>query len=325
MSQTQQLPTDQHALVGAAVERIWPDAAWDAEPIEDGMTNRNFKVTVRVAGDTPRVVVVQEQLAEDLAAAVGIRRSNQWRIWPEMTELGLAPALLGSFDDLGVTVVDFVDGDRAAEFADRDLVITLGARALRRLHDATRGDATPGLCSDPFEGIDWFASRVAAESPQFLEEFRWALDVVARIKSVRGPYEVCQVHTDPSQVNMFVAPERDRMILIDWEYVGAGDGYLDLGHFAARYEMSPAEEETLVRAYEGTPLGPVERGLALVRLNRFIAMLREGLWSALADGIDFLDFDHAAYARLSLDQMATTARRPDFEAAFDVLGDAAAG
>lgn len=304
-------------LVGAAITRRWPDATWRAAPLLDGMTNRNFDVEVHPVDEPARRVVVQEQLSEDAAAEIGILRANQRAIWPEMTRLGLAPELLANYDDLGVTIVEYVEGIRLSDHADRELAVRLTAQALHRLHEHTRGDTSPGLVSDPFDGMRWLVARIGASSTAVLEEFRWALDIVARIEAARGPYEPCQVHTDATHVNIFLVPAGDRVVLIDWEYIGAGDGYLDLAHFAARAELTAAEEELLVTTYESALDGRV---LAIVRVYRFISMLREGLWSVLADEIGFLDeFDHAQYARECLERMARTAASEDFTTALALL------
>jgi thiamine kinase-like enzyme len=305
-------------LISSVVDRIWPDATWTSEPLDDGMTNRNFKVTVTPVGQPDRVVVIQEQLPAAQAAEIGILRDNQMRIWPQMTAIGLAPELLRSFDDLGVTVVEFVSGTRLSDVTDRRLAIRLTAQTLRRLHDTTQGDATPGLVSDPFDGMAWLAARIREQNPAMVENFRWTLDLVDRIRSARGPYEACQVHTDATHVNIILAPDGERVTLLDWEYVGAGDRYMDLGHFAARTELSAAEEKFLIQSYD--PSGDNRRSLAIVRVYRFISMLREGLWSALADGIDFLDeFDHAQYAHECLDNMATTTKSEEFIEALETL------
>lgn len=93
---------------------------------------------------------------------------------------------------------------------------------------------------------------------------------------------------------------------------------MDLAHFAARAELTAEEEELLVETYEGS--GDCARALAIVRVYRFISMLREGLWSVLADGIGFLDeFDHAQYARECLERMDNTAKSAVFTEAMETL------
>lgn len=146
MTATTSQSNGHHDLIEGAIGRIWPGAQWSAAPLDDGMTNRNFKVTVTPPGQPERVVVVQEQLPADKAAEIGILRSNQMRIWPRMTEIGLAAELLLAVEDLGLTVVEFVSGTRLSDVQDRAVAIRLTARALRRLHDETRGDATPAWC-----------------------------------------------------------------------------------------------------------------------------------------------------------------------------------
>ena len=73
--------------VRQAVARLWPGATWSAEPLDGGMTNRNFKVEVQITDREQRTVVVQEQLPDALAARVGIHRENQVRAMAMVLDL----------------------------------------------------------------------------------------------------------------------------------------------------------------------------------------------------------------------------------------------
>ncbi len=307
---------DGRRVVGATVERLWPGASWTSEPLTDGMTNRNFKVTVTPPAGPQRMVVVQEQLPEPLARGVGISRENQLELWPAMFELGLAPELIAWLTDLGVSVTQFVEGDRLTDAPDRAAGIRLTAQALRQLHDHTVGTDIEGLVSDPFQGVRWLAERVAASSPERLERYDWAMDLLDRLESARGPYERCLAHTDPTQVNIFVLPGGDRVQLIDWEYAGAGDRYMDVAHFAARFGLDSAEEHELLQAYEGRV---DERHLAIIRIYRFVGMLREALWSECAVDLEFLEFDHTEYTAECMRDMRATVSSAEFADALDVL------
>ncbi len=131
---------------------------------------------------------------------------------------------------------------------------------------------------------------------------------------------MCQVHSDPRDVNIFIAPDRSRAVLIDWEYVGAGDGYLDLAMFAASSDMDEAEEELLIAAYAGAP---DPHALAIVRVYRSLCMVREALWGVLASRLTFLDdFDHLTYTRQSLQRLDQTVESDTFRASLALLEDA---
>lgn len=304
-------------VVATAVRKLWPGARWEVEPLADGMTNRNYKVQVHPAGEESRTVVIQEQLPPGPAYDIGILRENQMVIWPQMTEIGLAPELIAMFDDIGVIIVEFVEGTRLTDVEDRELGIRLTARALARLHDYTKGMRTPGLISDPFTSVTWLAGQIHAQVPMVVEEFAWALDLVNRIQAARGPYEQCQLHTDATPVNIFVAPEEDRVTLIDWEYVGAGDRFFDLAHFANRFSLTEAEVERLLISYEGAL---DSRSLAIVHVYRFIDMLRESLWSTSASYAGFVeDFDHDQYAQEWRQKMPAMAVSSVFEASLALL------
>lgn len=302
--------------VECSVERLWPGATWTSQPLADGMTNRNYKVTVTPRDELPRVVVVQEQLPVELARSIGILRSSQLEIWPLAHEWGLAPELIAAFDDLGTVVMDFVEGTRMSDFDDRDLSITLTARAIAVLHQHTRSRTLEGLVSDPFTGTRWMFDQIRTHAPSKAAEFGWAMSLVERIRVARGPYEPCLLHGDVSDLNVFIAPSRDHAVLIDWEFIGPGDRYLELAFFCERGLLNPAEEELLLLSYEGT-LDP--RSRAIVQTYRFVSMLRDGLWAVRAGMLGFLDFDHRTYEDFCINRMRTIERGDAFAEALETL------
>jgi thiamine kinase-like enzyme len=251
---------------------------------------------------------VQEQLPDELAGVVGIRRKTQELALAQIEPFDFGPAVLAQHQDLGVLVVDFVDGELLSGVPDRDLAIHRLGELLARLHRATRATTVHGVVSDPFVGTTWLFDQVHQASPELVAGFGWAMDVLRRIENARGPYESPLLHADVSEGNVVFTA--DRAVLIDWEYAGAGDRYFDLGDFAEKAKLEPAEVMHLVAGYGEAG---DERVLAAVRTYRFVCMLREGLWSLRAGTTGFLDFDHAGYAVTCLDRIGEIAADPSFE------------
>ncbi|MFN8191199.1 MAG: phosphotransferase [Nocardioidaceae bacterium] len=297
-----------------AVTRLWPKATWAAVPLDGGMTNRNFKVAVHTAEGERRTVVVQEQLPDQHAGRVGIRRENQTRAMTDLVDLGLAPRVIAHWEDPRVLVVEFIDGTLMSAVADRLAAITLVGRALAKLHRHTRGTTMRGLISDPFTGTAWILNEVKSESPDLAKEFGWTLDILARIETARGAYTPSVLHSDVSEGNVLILP--DRAMLIDWEYAGAGDPFYDVGDFAEKAKLTSSEEEVLLQSYEGNAS---QASLAVTRLYRFVSMLREGLWSVSAGATGFLEFDYASYAQSCLTRMTEISQSTEFGASLHLL------
>ena len=113
---------------------------------------------------------------------------------------------------------------------------------------------------------------------------------------------------------MIILP--DRAVLIDWEYVGAGDPYYDVGDFAEKVKLSSSEEEALLCAYDGVL---VPTSLAMARLYRFVSMLREALWSVRAGTTGFTEFDYANYARACLTRLKEISQSSEFADSLHLL------
>lgn len=297
-----------------ALERLWPGAGWRSEPLKGGMTNRNFKVLLESGPDAGRLVVVQEQLPDELAGVVGIRRETQALALEETAPLGLGPSVIGQFPDLGVLVVEYVDGELLSDVEDRDRALVLLGTSLARLHALTEGTTVNGVVSDPFRGTTWLFDQVRRETPELVTDFGWTMDTLRHIENVRGTYASPLLHADVSEGNVIFTP--DRAVLIDWEYAGSGDRYFDVGDFAEKAKLDPVEVETLVSGYGEASDARV---LSVVRVYRFVSMLREGLWSLRAGTTGFLDFDHAGYAGTCLARMGDIAADPSFEADLELL------
>ena len=293
--------------VESAMTSLFPGASWNAEPLGGGMTNRNYRVDVLLEDSSTKTFVVQEQLPGELAKRVGIKRENQFQALKQVAGLGLAPEVVFHDPVAGTVVVEYVHGKLIREVDDRRTAITHVARLLSAFHGATRGATLEGFVSDPYHGTLWLYDQVQRSAPGLAAEFRWAIEVVERIRRSRGSYERSLCHADVSDGNVIITPQR--AVLIDWEYVGAGDPYYDLADFAEKAQLSESEEHALVAEYDG---GVESGSMALVRVYRFVSMLREGLWSVQAGSTGFIDFDHASYADECLSRMTAIAENPTF-------------
>ena len=143
-------------------------------------------------------------------------------------------------------------------------------------------------------------------------EYDLAAAVGRRIEAafLADPIELRPCHNDLLNANFI--DDGARIRIIDWEYAGMGDPFFDLGNFSINHELTPDEDEILLRAYDGT-IRP-ER-LARLTLMRVVSDFREAMWGVLQQGISSLDVDFVAYASTRFTRLLTNAATPRFERA----------
>jgi thiamine kinase-like enzyme len=131
------------------------------------------------------------------------------------------------------------------------------------------------------------------------------------------PIELRPCHNDLLNANFI--DDGVRIRIIDWEYAGMGDPFFDLGNFSINHELTSAEDELLLAAYDGE-VRPSR--LARLTLMRVVSDFREAMWGVLQQGVSTLDVDFVAYAASSFDRLLRNAATPRFERALDEVAGA---
>ena len=116
-----------------------------------------------------------------------------------------------------------------------------------------------------------------------------------------SPLDIGLCHNDMLAAN--VIDDGDRLWLLDWEYAGFNGPLFDLANLASNNDFGPATEESLLSEYFAAPPN-------LDMWRRFGAMksaslMRETLWSMVAEIHSEIDFDYATYTRENLDRFET--------------------
>ncbi|GIT04840.1 MAG: hypothetical protein CM1200mP29_02510 [Verrucomicrobiota bacterium] len=119
------------------------------------------------------------------------------------------------------------------------------ARLLRRLHSAPE---VPGTFDLPSVIEDYIstARRFNVTLPDQLGE---ALEYSGKIINAIGccPSQTTPCHNDLIAANFLQS--QDRLYLLDWEYAGRGDPYVDLGNCAVNFCRDEAGCRTLMESY----------------------------------------------------------------------------
>jgi thiamine kinase-like enzyme len=286
------------------------DPLGPAQPLDGGITNRNFRVrmttgeyVVRLHGKRTSLLAIDRE-AERLAntAAAG---------------LGIAPEVAASGPDWLITrylPAVPIDADRLR--ADPAPV----ARALRAIHDS--GLQLPVRFWVP-ELLERYAATVREQGGELPGVYGEAQALVGRIESVLPLSDPVACHNDLLRANLLSVPGagigeastavvlEPRLALVDWEYAGMGHRLFDLGNLAVNNEFDGAAESRLLEAYFGAPPGP-ERHAALA-LMRLMSDAREAAWGVVQSVASELDFDFAGYADEHFERLSRAAADPRLE------------
>jgi hypothetical protein len=294
--------------LATVVERQWPGVPFDAAPLDGGMTNRNWKVTVGT--HEPQSYAVQLLLSDADAEHIGINRDTHAKAITIADDLGIGPKLIAWQRDSPKAIIsEYVECTPPHSGPDRIRTAQLTAEALSLLHAGTTGADLPGWISDPFSGVEWLYDKASRFAPELAARFRSAVDINRRCQQARGTYASCLLHADVSVGN--VLTDGSRAYLIDWEYAGLGDKYYDCGDFVEKWNLNAQEESAFVERYRQAE--SYEFAEAVIFMYRFTARLREGLWAASISVVNFIDFDHVQYANVCLDRLAEIVDDPRFE------------
>jgi thiamine kinase-like enzyme len=273
----------------AIAARVWPGEQVDVEVLGGGITNRNFKVSVRGGRYVLRVGGKDTEL-------LGIDRTAEYAASCAAADLGLAPEVVTFVEPEGYLVTRYVEGVVGAVDPERV------GRALRRLHD---GPVLPSTF-DSFRVVEVYRATAEERGVAVPAAFDRAKAVADRIERRRAGAAPRACHNDLLNAN-FIA-DGERLWIVDWEYAGMGDPFFDLGNFAVNHELDPDGEAALLRAYGS------EDHETLV-LMRFMSDFREAMWGVVQQGISELDFDFVAYADEHFERLERTAADARFRGA----------
>jgi thiamine kinase-like enzyme len=256
-------------------------------PLEGGITNRNFRA--RLGGQ--EYVVRLHGKDTDL---LGISREAELEANRAAAELGIAPAVAGTFD--GGLVTRFVE----CEALDPGAHVREIARALRAFHESCVH--LPVTFDVPALLGQYAANmgRRGAQPPAGLEEIT---ALAGRVAAMLAPVEPRPCHNDLLAGNLIRAG--GRVMIVDWEYAGMGDPYFDLGNLAVNNGFDEVMQARLLEAYHGAPATDAQR--ERLRLMRVLSDAREAAWGFMQAQISALDFDFGAYANEHLERMRAEA------------------
>jgi thiamine kinase-like enzyme len=292
------------------IDRVpgWAGRAHTIEPLDGGITNRNYRVTLDGESFVVRAPGENTQL-------LGIDRRHEEQAARQAAGLGVSPEVVAFVEPEGSLVTRFVAGRVAEPAALRSPPLLAEAAALLRV---VHGGPPIAAVFDWYRVPQDYASTARAHGVDVPPAYDRAMDVASRVRAAFAagarPEAPCPCHNDLLAANFLVADDDGGLRLVDWEYAGMNDRYFDLGNFAVNNELDADGDVALVEAYFGAVTA---RRLARLRLMKVISDLREAMWGVVQAGVSTLDVDFLAYAGKHFDRLLENAAQPGFDALLD--------
>jgi thiamine kinase-like enzyme len=273
----------------------------EAEPLDGGITNRNYRT--RFGG-----VDYMVRLPGKDTGLLGIDREAERIANEAASRLGIAPGVVTA--DPRSIVTQFVDGSGF----DPDVLRANPApvaNALRAFHQS--GVELPARFWVP-ELLEEYAAIVAARGGSLPADYAGTQELAARIARalpMTGAGGPCPCHNDLLPGNLMTTDGGTSVLLVDWEYAGMGHPLFDLGNLAVNNEFDDGAEERLLTGYHGG--APTESERAALKLMRLMSDAREAAWGVVQGVISELDFDFDGYARQHFDRLSAASGDPRLE------------
>jgi thiamine kinase-like enzyme len=286
------------------VQKLAPElgeAEGEPRPLEGGITNRNYLVTL---GGNRYVVRVP---GKD-TSLLGIDRHAEREANENAASLGVAPRVVAQLDDPPCLVTEFITCE---EMTPEDLREPETMRrvigSLRTVHDS--GADLP-TSFDSFRVVEEYRETAAARGGEIPAAYDEAHDQAQEIEAALSgsEHEPVPCHNDLLAGNFLRGAER--IWVVDWEYAGMGDRYFDLANFAINNELAESQHAELLADYFAEEAIP--RRLASLRLMLFMSDFREAMWGVVQTVASDLDFDFKDYAATHFARMRETAANSRF-------------
>jgi thiamine kinase-like enzyme len=307
-------PPDPELLrIVAQLARTLGEPEGDPQPLDGGITNRNFRgrfagtdYVIRLPGKDTSLLEIDRE-AEAVANQAAAR-------------IGIAPPVAATLDDPQAIVTVFVEGE-GMEPADlrEPRALTDVARSLRAIHEIGEPLQTS---FDSFRVVETYAETAVGRGATLPPAYDEALALARTIeRALSGPeHDPVPCHNDLLAANFIRGSEH--LWIVDWEYAGMGDRYFDLANFTVNNELDQGGELALLRHYFGEAADP---RIAKLRLMKFMSDFREAMWGVVQSVVSELDFDFHDYAATHFKRMLETAADPEFDAWLAEASESSAG
>jgi thiamine kinase-like enzyme len=284
----------------SVIDRVpgWSGKVQQVEPLDGGITNRNYRVLV---GDEAFVV----RVPAETGSLLGIDRHVEYSVSRLAASAGVAPEVVGFIEPEGALITRFISGRALTEASLHDpAMLQRIAHALRRIHQAGSVEAS----FSPFRVVEAYALTARQHRGSLPQSFERAQQIARLIEQALPPEQAVLCHNDLLSANFI--DDGATIWIVDWEYGGMGDRFFDFGNFAVNQQLSEADELRLLGAYFGRATAAQQ---ARLRLMRIMSDFREAMWGVVQQAISSLDVDFEAYAERHFDRLFYAASEARFD------------
>ena len=254
--------------------------------IKGGLTNQNFlvqenskKFFVRLGDDMPEhnISRSKELIASNAAA-----------------EIGLSPAVI--YNTKGVLILEYIEGAMLSTDSIVDKLESI-ISLIKKIHSEMSKKLYGHLVNfGAFDAIKRYAKLIKNHKSSYTQLLPSLLFQVDKLEINTSPYDIVFCHNDLIFTNFL--DDEDRLWIVDWEYSGFNNPLFDLGDFASHCNFPENKEIFLLENYFEKKINEK----LLLEFNSFkcAAILREAMWSMVAELTSKIDFNFLIYTQEKL-------------------------
>ena len=254
--------------------------------IKGGLTNQNFlvqenskKFFVRLGDDMPEhnVSRSKELIASNAAA-----------------EIGLSPAVI--YNTKGVLILEYIEGAMLSTDSIVDKLESI-ISLIKKIHsEMSKKLYGHSVNFGAFDAIKRYAKLLKNHKSSYTQLLPSLLFQADKLEINTSPYDIVFCHNDLIFTNFL--DDEDRLWIVDWEYSGFNNPLFDLGDFASHCNFPENKEIFLLENYFEKKINEK----LLLEFNSFkcAAILREAMWSMVAELTSKIDFNFLIYTQEKL-------------------------
>ena len=264
---------------------IWKNNI-EIKTIDGGLTNQNFLVQ---ENSNKFVVRLGDDIPEHL-----VSRSNELIASKAASEANIGPKVI--YSDKGILVLEYIESTTltAKDVRDKiDLIIPV----LKKIHlEIPKNIFGQSLIFWVFHVIRNYEKFLKDNKSSYTNLLPDLLSQSAKLEKNSSPYEIVFGHNDLLPGNFL--DDGSRLWIIDWEYAGFNTPLFDLGGLASNCDFSQKEEIHLLENYFDKKID--DKLLLQYHSLKCASLLRETMWSMVAELISKIDFNYKNYTQENL-------------------------
>lgn len=259
----------------------WQGKEVDVKEITEGITNKNYKVTVegksyvvRIPGEGTDLFIDRDVELHNMLSA---------------SDVGVGAYVFRSFDSDYVIITEFIQGRVMSQdlFKQKDTII----RAVEAIKEVNHSASfiSQFIMFDKFDEYQHIVKKHSITTPDNFNDAVKVVDAV-REKFVKNMPKLVSCHNDLLSENFI--DQGKRMRIIDWELSGLNEPCFELGDFSVEQGFDEEEDTLIIETYFGKF---DEQKFARMNIYKYMADILWTLWAVIQNHLSSLYFDYWNY------------------------------